>query len=348
MILSERIMRKNLRLALQGQPQKLFEFSDVPTPPVKPNPVTDPSSILTDPQRPGRDPADETEFVIAMRRLVDSHPGTDYVSVFQLVKKIVTREEGNQGEKHMKTRKMNVEEALRKHVRAILKEAGVSSAGLASWIGKERPDGGESSKTVRGSGDEQAEKIISALKDEFGLDMSSSQFQNFDKATKLRWFATAWISENDPRFLERTVANYIEFLEESAEEDGLLDEPLIEELKDLEKVLLDDPSASAAFSEFLQSEVTGTIDGMSQEQYDSFFELAMLALDKVPGGVAKYDRDGNLKANDVRDWLGRRQSSKEFTGGGDPLTGGGSAFDRFSAAVDHPKYPPIGPEKKRK
>jgi hypothetical protein len=154
------------------------------------------------------------------------------------------------------------------------------------------------------------------------------------------WFATAYLSHKDPQFLERTVASYIERIEEAADETGVLDDALVEELKDLEEALLDDPSTSQAFSEFLQAEVQRTIDEMSTTQFAELMDLADMVFKKIPGGIMKYDMAGNKKPEDIRTWSKRRYSSKDNSGGGAPEMGGGTSFDRFAAALNHPKWPP--------
>lgn len=332
--------------ALDGLPYLLWEMGGpYPDQPVKVNSVTDPSAAETDQYHKNYVPQDRVEFIVAIRRLLDSNPDADFREIFRIVKsELEGCDEGSiKGETKMNARTL-AEKALRKRIRAIIKEAApaYSTGGLADFMGPEREEGQDNytPKRRRGSDDEQAKEIIKALKDEFGIDMKASQFQSFDKATKFRWFATAYISENDPRFLERTVADYIEQLETQADENGVLDDVLIEELKDLEKMLLQDPSGSDAFSEYLQAEVQATIDGMSEAQLHAFSELAEIAFQDVPGGVMKFTSAGDRKPEDVRTWTQRRQSSRQFTGGGDPRSGGGSAVDRFRAATDHPDYPP--------
>jgi len=354
---TEGAIRKLVRKALNGT-QRLAEMGGLqPQEPVRVVNVVDPQAAETDPKNPRYLPQDKVEFTVAIRQLLDANPEADYQEIFRIVKMKLDDDEGGGETMNVKEQ---VEAALRRKVRAVIKEAMPAYARGGqygqedferdkAWLQRkfgeeEEPEGKDNytPKRVRGSknNDEQASQIIRVLNSEFGIDMKGSQFQSFDKATKLRWFATAYISEHDPRFLERTVADYIEALEEAADESGVLDDTLIEELKDLERELLKNPSISDAFSEYLQQEVQTTINSMDPEQYKTFMGLAQLAFDDVPGGIMKFGAGGAEKPEDVRTWAARRQSSKQFTGGGDPKTGGGSAVDRFRAAVDHPAVPP--------
>lgn len=339
MKVSEQALREMVNQVLDGWPSLLWEMGGPnPNPPIKVNSVTDPNAAETDPRHQNYIPQDKVEFTVAIRRLLDSNPDADFKEIYRIVKsELEDCDEGSTiGENKMiANARILAEKVLRKKIRAILNEA--SPALAANNDG----DDNYTPKRRRGSDDEQAKEIIKALKDEFGIDMKASQFQSFDKATKLRWFATAYVSEHDPRFLVRTVAEYIEALEEAADDSGLLDDELIAALKEMEQELLNDPSISDGFSEYLQSEIQATIDSMSPDQFNTFMELAKTAFIDVPGGIMKYTAGGDEKPEDVRTWMGRRQSSRAFTGGGDPATGGGNAADRFAAATSHPNYPPI-------
>jgi hypothetical protein len=241
---------------------------------------------------------------------------------------------------------------------------------LQNWFAKNQNLGSDDTDTptnappkhIRGGKDEQAQSILQTLQQEFGIDMSPAQFQNFDKATKFRWFVTAVLSEEKPNFLQQTINQYVEFLEDSARETGVLDDELKADLKDMPELLKADPSASPAFSEFLQNEVQGYIDTLSDAKLKDLADRAEVFFSSIPGGIMKYTSKGVASGAEgeevedtgddtvkgekrpdyeyLRQMTQRRQSSKKFSGGGSPKTGGGSAEERFLAGLDNDKYPP--------
>lgn len=190
-----------------------------------------------------------------------------------------------------------------------------------------------------GKGDEQSGQILQTLRDTFGIDMSNAQFPNFDKGTKMRWFATAVLSNKDPRFLERTVTSYVSDLEDAAKDSGVLDKELEEELLELEDLLLADPTASQAFSEYLQQEVQDWVESLNDAQWKDLVDRANDFFKDIPAGIMKYNKEGIPDYDFLRTMMRRRQSSKDFSGGGSIATGGGSSLDRFKAGVEHSSVP---------
>lgn len=368
-----------------------------PSVPVTVNSVVDSSAAITDTSHPNYVPQDSVEFMVAVQRLLDLHSGLNIPDLYKIIKSSVDAKTDDDEEfpgDNMSDKEKQVEETIRKVVRKMLKEApaskqrGTNPMGgakeygpsefeadkkwLQNWFAKNKnlnvpgeeddtDDSTKFTKKIRGTKDEQAGTILQTLKDEFGVDMSAAQFQNFDKATKFRWFVTAILSEEKPNFLQQTINQYVEYLEDSARETGVLDDELKSELQELPELLLQDPSASPAFSEFLQNEVQGYIDTLSDARLADISQRAEAFFTDVPGGVMKYTRKGakpakededvediesDVKGEKVPDYeylrtmSQRRQSSKKFAGGGSPKTGGGSAEERFAAGLESEKWPP--------
>lgn len=365
-----------------------------PEMPIKTNPVVDNQAIITDPQHPNFVPQNRTEFIVAVTHLLDVHPYADVQTIYKKIAKEITKEDEQQTDAKGANTDMSdkkVEAVIRKMVQSVLAEAPKSAKhgnpffnqkvdkdykpGNPDWekdvgqlrqslqkikVGAEDDEALASTtgKRVRGTKDEQAQQILQALKDEFGIDMSAAQFQNFDKGTKFRWFATAVLTQEEPGFLDRVVDEYVEFLETSAKETGVLDDELRSELRELPDLLRADPSASPAFSEYVQSEVQSYIDSLSPKQLENLADRAEVFFTGVPGGITKYTRKGAKPGEEdleddsetpekemikdpeyLRMMSQRRQGSKRFSGGGSPKTGGGSAEERFLAALDNPKVP---------
>jgi hypothetical protein len=330
------------------------------------NDVVDQLAPVTDVKHK-TDPQDEVEFVVAMKDLLASNPNADLSDIYRSVEKEISDDKNKQGED---MKQVTSETVLRKQIRSILSEAIPAPAGKKPNLWNSMVQGGNFSNKpptpeeledlramlakvpsdkeeaeddkphrVRGKGDEQAGEIVQALKDTFGIDMSSSQFSNFDRGTKLRWFATAVLSNEDPKFLERCAEQYVSDLEDNAKETGVLDRELEQELIELQDLLVQDPSASAAFSEYLQVEVTSWVDTLNDAQLKDLVDRANSFFGDVPGGIMKYNRAGEPDYEYLRQMMSRRQSSKDFAGSGG--TGGaGNALDRFTAGVSHPKFPP--------
>jgi hypothetical protein len=277
-------------------------------------------------------------------KLIDRHPNFD---INELESIVMTQK----GTKSMK--KESVEALIRQQVNVILNEFNIPQKKIApptpeeladlraalEKIPSDEPEGDKKQTRKRGSGDEQAGAILQALKDQYGVDMSAAQFQNFDRATKMRWFATAVLSDKDPKFLERTVKAYVSDLEDQAKEDGILDDELANELIELEGLLMDDPSGSPAFSEYLQQEVQDWMESLNDSQLKDIVDRADQFFGDIPGGLMKRSRSGEADYEYQRDMMRRRQTSKDFSGGGDVATGGGSSLDRFKAGAEHPNFP---------
>lgn len=329
------------------------------------NNVIDKNAQNTDVNHEKFAPQDHEEFMIAVKKLVDDNPDANIPDIYScLLQKI--KLDSEEDKKDMKNKV--AESQLRSHIRSILNEALPVNQrmkpgdyrnakpptpeeledlrGLLNKIqlqpGDEGYEGGpdKEAKRKRGSDDEQAHAIVQALKDEFGVDMSGAQFANFDKSLKLRWFATAVLSDKDPNFLKRCASEYVSDLEDAARDSGVLDKELEQELLELEELIVDDPSASKGFSEYLQAEVSDWVAGLNDAQLKDLLDRANSFFKDIPGGILKYNKAGEPVYDDVRTWMLRRQTSKDFTGGGDPHTGGGTALDRFRAGVEHPKFPP--------
>jgi hypothetical protein len=320
---------------------------------IKVNNTVDPQAYLSDPMNKSNYlPQNAIEFMVSINSLLKSSENVNYGEIFKLIRSHLDKDligENKKGENMNK----KLEQIIRKEVRKIIKENDESYGKKdyerdVAWLQKALGDNGinldnekpKKKETLKKDEQQYVKNIVKTLKDDFGVDMKSSAFQNFDKATKLRWLTTAYLSEKDPNFLEREVLNYVDDLQDAAREQGILDDELLDELDELQGLLMKDPGASTAFSEYLQREVQETMDQMPQDQLDNLMAFAQDVFQDVPGGVMKYNRQGEPVPSDVMDWMKRRQKSKQFTGGGDPLTGGGSSFDRFVAGVDHPDYPP--------
>lgn len=330
--ITKQAIRNLVNQALDGWPNLLWEGGGDITP-INVNNVIDVQAAETDLMHQNYAPQNKAEFTVAIRRLLDSHPEIDYREIFQIVKsKVEDCDEGFIRGDNMNTQR-KVEQILRKKIRSIIKEAApaASTVGLKGWFGKDDEDGDEyKPRRKRGSDEEQAQAIVQTLKDQFGMDISSSNFMNYDKGTKLRFFATGYLSEKDPKFLERAVANYIEALEEAADEQGLLDDALIEELKDLEAELLEHPEHSEAFSEYLQHEVEMAIETMPAEKFNDLMDSAKFAFEDIPGGIMKYDNQGNEMPDHVFSFMKRR--------GGGPEN---KPVNRFRAALNTPAVPAV-------
>ena len=83
-VISDKALRELIREILDGQG---WETST--TVPV--NPITDPSSAVTDPINPNFTPQDKTEFGVAMQQMVKNLPDTDLPGVFLAVKTALDR-----------------------------------------------------------------------------------------------------------------------------------------------------------------------------------------------------------------------------------------------------------------
>jgi hypothetical protein len=330
------------------------------------NDVVDKLAPVTDIKHPS-DPQDEVEFVVAIKDLLASNPNADLSDIYRSVEKEINDDKNKQGED---MKQVTSETVLREQIRSILNEAIPEPAGKKPNLWNSMVQGGNYSNKpptpeeledlramlakvpsdkedveddkphrIRGKGDEQAGEIVQALKDTFGIDMSSSQFSNFDRSVKMRYFVTAVLANEEPNMLERLAQEYVSDLEDNAKETGVLDKELETELLELEDLLVQDPSASEAFSEYIQAYVTDAVNSMSEAQWKDIVDRANSFFGDIPGGIMKYNREGTPDYEYLRVMLNRRQTSKDFAGSGG--TGGaGNALDRFTAGVSHPKFPP--------
>jgi hypothetical protein len=166
-------------------------------------------------------------------------------------------------------------------------------------------------KNVRGSkvNDEQAQQIIAALGDE---DLGMSQFMNLDKATKMRFFVIMYLTNKDRSFFQRCVEDYVAELEdqwttanqqEAGDDKALLtqlNQEMMDGIDEIEDAISQNPGVSEGFSDFVQKEVTDTINEMSPEQWKDLVDRAKKGFEGVPGGVSPENIEN------LRTWISRR------------------------------------------